>query len=414
MGGRGGLLSGLFGGSARGGFGGGGAQPGGPSFGGQPPQGGFQRQGPGANRGGFPAGGPGGFQQTPSGGFTAASAAGMSEIGRAGALRLFTAPLAKEASWLLPFALFGAVLLGFGARPRWPVAPKHRALLIWGGWLLTAGIFFSVAGFFHQYYLTMMAPPIAALVGIGAVETWGIWNRNRWIGSALLLAAAGGTIALQISNARVYVPGVWWTPVVIAVLVAGALSLAVAFRANRNRFALAGFALVVAAMIVTPGIWSGLTSADAGTSSNLPAAYGGQEFGRGGGPGPGFDGRGQSSQALIDYLQANTRGTKYLVAVASANQGASYVLETGRPVLYMGGFSGQDKVVTSADLSRLAADGELKYILWGGGGPGGGFGGQSDISSWITANATPVQGYSTSGGFGMGGTLYQINSTVGS
>jgi hypothetical protein len=48
--------------------------------------------------------------------------------GQAGVLRLFTSPLSKEASWLLPFGLFGMALLAIRTRVRWPIAPKHQAL----------------------------------------------------------------------------------------------------------------------------------------------------------------------------------------------------------------------------------------------------------------------------------------------
>ncbi|MEJ2554803.1 MAG: glycosyltransferase family 39 protein, partial [Anaerolineae bacterium] len=126
---------------------------------------------PGAN-GGFPGSGPG-----PQGGFRS----GLGGTGQAGPLRLFTPPLAKEVSWLLPFGLFSAVLLAFRTRLRWPLAQYGRAMLLWGGWLLTGGVFFSVAGFFHEYYLSLLAPPLAALVVIGAVELWRIREEQPWL-----------------------------------------------------------------------------------------------------------------------------------------------------------------------------------------------------------------------------------------
>jgi hypothetical protein len=78
-------------------------------------------------------------------------------------------------------------------------------------------------------------------------------------------------------------------------------------------------------------------------------------------------------------------------------QGADYVLATGRPVLYLGGFKGTDQVVTTDDLAQLVADGKLRYVYWGGGGGGlgRGPGGQSDISSWVTTYCTPVNGFET-------------------
>ena len=56
------------------------------------------------------------------------------------------------------------------------------------------GIFFSVAGFFHQYYMTEMAPAIAALFGIGLVTMWQDYRRPGWRGwllpFALIVTAA--------------------------------------------------------------------------------------------------------------------------------------------------------------------------------------------------------------------------------
>ncbi len=65
----------------------------------------------------------------------------------------------------------------------------------------------------------------------------------------------------------------------------------------------------------------------------------------------------------------------------------------------------------------MVADGEWRYILWGGNGPGPG-GGQSDISTWVVQHGTPVQGFDTqtqSGGQfrgpgGMQGTLYELSA----
>jgi 4-amino-4-deoxy-L-arabinose transferase-like glycosyltransferase len=52
------------------------------------------------------------------------------------------------------------------------VVPEHVALLFWGTWLLTLGIFFSVARFYHLYYLGILAPAVSALAGIGLVALW--------------------------------------------------------------------------------------------------------------------------------------------------------------------------------------------------------------------------------------------------
>ena len=104
------------------------------------------------------------------------------------------------------------------------------------------------------------------------------------------------------------------------------------------------------------------------------------------------------NQALLDYLQAGTQDTTYLMAVPSAMQGADYVIATGRPVLYLGGFMGQDRVKTASELARMVADQQLRFIYWDAQG-GGGFNSNSstlsDISAWVRSACTLVQGYDT-------------------
>lgn len=346
--------------------------------------------------GGLPGGARGGFPGT----------------GQPGVLRLFTTPLSKEMSWLLPFGLFSAGLLAFSARPRWPLAADHQALVLWGGWLVTSGIFFSIAGFFHEYYLAMLAPPLAALVGIGVMGVWRLQERRAWLALSLLLLAGGVTLAFQISTATAFVANAWWWPIAIALFVIGAILLVVASGWRIRYSAPAGFACIVAALLLTPGIWSGLTMLNSSDNQSLPAAYSGQASG------PSNNGDLQINQSLLDYLTANTQNVEYLLAVPSSMQGADYVIATGRPVLYLGGFSGQDEVASSDDLAAMVAENELRYIYWnaaGGNGFGRGPGGdQSNISAWVVSACTVVPGFDTAslsagapdgvpGGLGNGG-----------
>ena len=58
-----------------------------------------------------------------------------------------------------------------------------------------------------------------------------------------------------------------------------------------------------------------------------------------------------------------------------------------------------------SQLAKLVADGDLKYVLISdssGGGPGGG--GSSDITTWVKAHGTAVDGVSVGSG-----TLYAVS-----
>jgi 4-amino-4-deoxy-L-arabinose transferase-like glycosyltransferase len=322
------------------------------------------------NRGG--AGGGGGFN-----------------TGRAGVMRLFIPPLSKEVSWLLPFGIVSAILLALGARLGWPIGPKHQALVLWGGWLTICAVFFSIAGFFHEYYLSMLAPPLAALVAIGVQQVWQLTKKSPWLGTSVLGLSAAGTVAFQSYTATNFVGNLWWLPGIIALLVIGLGVLVFSAMQRKTGLRLAlGFTLVTAAIFVTLGIWSVLTNLSASQNQSLPSAYSGGRIG------PVAQRGLQINQTLLDFLQTNTQNMKYLMAVPSSMQGADYVIATGRPVLYVGGFMGQDNVVSANDLASLVAGGELRYIYWNSGGRG--TEANSEITTWVEASCTPVQGFDTS------------------
>jgi 4-amino-4-deoxy-L-arabinose transferase-like glycosyltransferase len=294
----------------------------------------------------------------PTGGVAAPGASGPAEeIGAPGMLRLFRLPLAAQLGWLLPAGLAGLALAAASRRIRLPLTdPMHRGAVLWGGWLLTGLAFFSLASFFHAYYLVMLAPALSACVGMGAAALLDLADRHR-----RLAAAAGGAI---VAGSAIYqallagwlrVPAGWW-PAVAVLLTAG---VGLAWRARGAAARLAGGSLLVAALLLTPAVWTVLTVLDPAPHPALPSAYLG--------PANRVEGArpagGAEMTELASYLQANTQDVAYLAAVPSSQQGADLVLATGRPVLYMGGFNGSDPVADAADLQRRVAAGELRFVL---------------------------------------------------
>jgi 4-amino-4-deoxy-L-arabinose transferase-like glycosyltransferase len=93
-------------------------------------------------------------------------------------------------------------------------------------------------------------------------------------------------------------------------------------------------------------------------------------------------------EEMLTFLEENTQDVEYLLAVPSAQNGSTLVLQTGRPVLFMGGFSGRDQVVTAEDLSAMVANSELRYVLYGGNR------GNDDIGNWLKTACSPVTQFS--------------------
>jgi 4-amino-4-deoxy-L-arabinose transferase-like glycosyltransferase len=349
------------------------------------PQGGLAAQNGGLPGGGLPQG------PNAQGGGTQFS----QETGEPGLFRFFTQPLSKQMSWLLPFALISLALPFFGSRIRLPLeSGAHKSLVLWGGWLVTCLVFFSaISGIFHSYYAIMLAPALGAVAGMGFAQLWE-WGKDHIWAAFLLMIAALVTLAFQVFASSQYNELTVWLPVAGAALLIGGIVLVPA--ALRRL----GYVLILMSMLVVPVYWTTMTVAT-NPNQNLPTAYQGtQQTGPNQDdrardafqPGGGQSRRTNKDSELLAYLEENTQDVEYLVAVPSSQNGATMVLRTGRPVLYMGGFSGQDEVVTAEDLSEMVANAELRYVLYG-----GDRGGKQEIANWLQSSCTSVPEFSQTG-----------------
>jgi 4-amino-4-deoxy-L-arabinose transferase-like glycosyltransferase len=248
----------------------------------------------GLGRVGGQSGGPGGT----GGGF---GGGGTSSVfgGGTGIFRLIGDSLGSQAGWLLGAAVVAALALVMLSRLR-SRDPRTGFVLVVGVTLLIIGVVFSfAAGIFHPYYVSMVAPWVAALVGAGIGEAlprpFGSARSAlaiRILGPALLI---GGAITELVVLHEVGALK-WAQPLVIVAAAAGAVALLLALS---PRLRAAVLAVAVAALLAAPVTWASETLGYA-TSSTFPtggpesAATGG--FGGGprnlGGAGGGFARRG--------------------------------------------------------------------------------------------------------------------------
>jgi 4-amino-4-deoxy-L-arabinose transferase-like glycosyltransferase len=121
----------------------------------------------------------------------------------------------------------------------------------------------------------------------------------------------------------------------------------------------AAVALALLAVLVTPTVWS-LTPALKNIASDLPVAGATTMVGN-------ADPTNATDAKLIAYLEANQGTATYLVATPSSNAADTIILATGKPVMALGGFTGTDPILTSAQLQALIAAGKVRYFLLNGG-----------------------------------------------
>jgi 4-amino-4-deoxy-L-arabinose transferase-like glycosyltransferase len=103
----------------------------------------------------------------------------------------------------------------------------------------------------------------------------------------------------------------------------------------------------------------------------------------------------QVSSDMITYLKKHQDGATWLVAVATDQTASSIILESGQPVISMGGWSGSDNAMTLAKLKSLVTSGKLHYIIVSSDTDQGT---DSEISAWVKEHGTAVNSSAYSSG----------------
>jgi 4-amino-4-deoxy-L-arabinose transferase-like glycosyltransferase len=370
--------------SGGGGFGGGGGMPTLPADGG----GLFTSTNGGApTAGGMPGGGGG------------MGPGGTGFGGETGILRIFNTDFGPNIAWLIPLALISAGLTIWLLR-RTPRDNRQRAaIILWTGWLVLHAIVFSItSGTIHPYYPIVMAPAIAALIGIGAPYIWKAYNRMTAVAWVLPLSitASAVTAFIMLGYSDNW-PWLSW-----AILATGGISSLMFFVKPTQLHSYAKKASVGL------GIFTVLAAPIAFTFSTVATAHSGSI------PTSGPSGTAvsrtnnesaEADTALVQYLLDHRDSATWIAAAASANESAPLQISSGEPVMAVGGFNGGDAALTLDQFKTLVSTGKLKYYVAsssgrGGGGPGGG---NNEITSWVTSNGTQIN-YG-----GTGATLYELN-----
>ncbi len=292
-----------------------------------------------------------------------------------GPFRLLDRQFAGQIAWLLPVALLGMVVAAHRSGFRLPLSRRQQGLLLWGLWLLSHLVFFSVASQFQPYSMVMMAPAVAALVGVGAVELWQAYRDPGWTGWLLPMALAGA-VALA---TYILIPFPDWSlrllPGVLILGFLAVVTLAVTrFRGRQpTRLQNPAVAAGMLALLIAPTAWAAIPvwggsgsrpyagpemaqgrgvasyASIASGSRSAPAGFGATEL--------------QVDQRLVNYLLGHWDTERYLVGTLNANVSAPIILETDAPVMTLGGLLGTDPILTSSRLASLVTGGSIRFFL---------------------------------------------------
>jgi 4-amino-4-deoxy-L-arabinose transferase-like glycosyltransferase len=404
------------------------------------------------------AGGPGGTTGGPGGG------GGMGGVfgGDTGVFRLVDSSLGGQAGWLIGMAIVGGigVAVASGLKRR---DPRTGFILAAGGAFATCAVVFSYAkGIFHPYYVSMLAPFTAVLIGatVGTILKGGLVAR---IVGPLALLGGLATEIMVIHRGATDVDGL--IPLAIVAAVGGAVVLALRMPAKVRAVAVAA---ALGVLLIAPASWAVDTLGHA-TSATFPAggpsSQGG--FGGGGGPGgaggagrggfgggtqggftpptqsgttgtgsstsgqatapPGFSMQGGAAGGgaaggggmfggntnlteAITYANAHGGGT---IGVSSQQGAATAIIASGARVAGLGGFSGRESEVTEQWLAQAVRDGRIRYVLTDGTSAGGGNDGRVGSTELMAIVQKVGRETSVSGMYDLQGKAAAILAAVG-
>jgi 4-amino-4-deoxy-L-arabinose transferase-like glycosyltransferase len=352
--------------------------------------------------------------------------------GASGPFRLLNQALGGQAGWLLGFAVVALVGLVVATRLRRSDA-RTGWVIATGGTFATIAVAFSFAqGIFHPYYVSELAPFLAALVGGGV--GWFLersWKAGIFAAAAVLAGVVTELVVLHDNPGQLS-----WLPAVLIVLGLAAAVALVALRTRPVRAAILAAALGL--LLLAPASWAVQTLGHA-TNGTFPAGgpasagFGGAggRGGPGGAGGGGFPGRGGAgggqpgtpptgapgsggssgsgtlgngsagsatgngtatgpgagglragmggggfggdnaglTQALA-YVKQHGGGT---IAVSSQTGATNAIIQSGANVVGIGGFSGRESEVTAQWLANAVRNGQIRWVVASA--SSGGFGG---------------------------------------
>jgi len=263
-----------------------------------------------------------------------------------------------EIPWLLPVALLlgviGLVLLG-----RTPRGDIRRAILLLGaGSLLVTTVAGTLAGETPAAStLVAQVPAAAAVFAIGASLLWqrrdAAWARATLAG---ILAGAGLWGWMTRAPSAVSLP--WLATLVLGLSLVGALMLLLPRRSRA--LSTATVVLALSAVMLGPGVVSiqGVLGAPTLAASGTSAA---------------------AAPGVVALLQDHAARYTWPAATIGSDTAALYQLESGQPVMPVGGMTGSDPSPTLEKFIEYVGTGRVHYFI-------GGEDTSGSIAEWVAEN----------------------------
>ncbi|WP_445168201.1 ArnT family glycosyltransferase [Mycolicibacterium sp. Dal123E01] len=299
----------------------------------------------------------------------------------AGVLRMLSAEMGYEASWLLPAVVIAIIAAAYLTIRRRLSRMETAGFVTWTVWFVVCTLVFSyMTGMVHPYYTIALAPAAGALIGLAAVL-------SRWAAIAMVAVAAAWAIVLLHRSGL----GPAWSRWLIGAAAVTGVVLLVAALTKWRRLTPVALVISLFASLCGTAMFSVATAATPHSGSIPNAAHTadvwptvGSRFARTMMTGPSS---GNVDPQLAALLSATK--TRWSAATSGSQAAASLELASGRAVMAIGGWS-SDPVPTLAQFVDAVHAGEITYFVESGRMRSHDRNG-AEIADWVQQHYQPVK-----------------------
>lgn len=289
-----------------------------------------------------------------------------------GLSRMFDGNFAPEIAWLLfPAIALAIVILALNRTLAFDQMQKRItiAVVIWFATALLILCFMGTA--IHTYYTFSLAAPIALIIPIGLEVLWHRRDRLvlRIVGA--VIAGAATYMTMRILNYSDEWP-LWYRTLIVVVGVAAVSGwlFATSNTWRRTTLGIVTISLLLGPIgantytISTPQ--KGTNPQSGPVANDLRAISRHLVEVRGGNPAWALQTAYGASpaQAVLGILRKTEGEQDWAAATYSAQNAALYQLESGRPVIPIGGWLGTDPAPTFTSFKKLVSEKRIGYFIW--------------------------------------------------
>jgi 4-amino-4-deoxy-L-arabinose transferase-like glycosyltransferase len=272
--------------------------------------------------------------------------------------RLFAGYLGRDTGWLLLAALLVAAVVLVGRRGQPRTDPARAGVILWTSWLVMLGGVFSVSTGINPYYTAVLAPAMAAIIGIGVAVAASSDHRLVPVVTGVIVIASVAYAAWLLANGNTAAPA-WLRPAAIAAGLAALAAAALAMLRRRRGTLAAALVVGLVAACLTPTVATVSVVAGHRGAFDTPFApdyiYALGDYT--------FIQTPARVASAIPALEQGRGGSPYLLATQTAAVASEFIDASGEEVLPIGGFTGATPSPTLAQLQTDVCEGKFHIAL---------------------------------------------------